>query len=377
VPTPTTLKIFDVEYTVEDDVPGVDGESAVIHLFGRDVEGIHCHVEVTGFTPYFCVPTEELRQQAEALANDSRITGVQHGEQSFDPDDPPLSKIETRLPKHVGELRGGFENPFEGDVLYPNRFLVDKEIVQCCQIDAPVDERVSAEDVQGVEDTDVANIPPRVCTIDIEVQQGGDGPSVISESGIEQARNAITAITLHDSYTDEYVVFVLEHDEWDHERRLGTDVDVAAVNTYSEERHLLQAVCENIGNMRPDVFTAWNVGFDAPYLVNRCMGMDLPAVYELSPLGRVYEMNGDGNFIDSSIKGMIIMDLIKMFKKTEFRDNESYTLRHIANEVLDEVGKLDVQDIDEVWKSDPEQFVRYNKIDVEAAVGINETRKIL
>jgi intein/homing endonuclease len=122
-------------------------------------------------------------------------------------------------------------------------------------------------------------------------------------------------------------------------------------------------------------------GFDTPYLVNWALRNDVNAVYGLSPTRDVYEMNGNGNWINSDLKGRLLIDLMEMYKKCKIHELPSYSLEDVAEEEEVAVGKLSLEDtldvpegepaIDYAWKEYPETFVEYSVRDVKAAVGVN------
>jgi len=290
----------------------------------------------------------------------------------------------------VGDLRELFEDPFEADVSFPVRFLVDHDAYQWIEVPDDYQNPVDAAGVTiDLDDKDVPDEtpPPRICTYDIEVEQGGSGPPVVSEEGTENADNPITAITAHDSYTDEYEVWVLAHRDWDaSDSEAARNAVECPVSVYSNPVDVAGFFVEWVIERDFDILSGWNAAsFDHPYFVNYCLSNGIHQVYDLSPTGDVYSMNGNGNWINSSLKGRMLVDLLEMYKKTEIHELDSYRLADVAIEEDVGVDKLAIEDeidvpegepaIDWAWEHHPEIFVEYSLRDVKACVGINEESK--
>jgi DNA polymerase I len=369
-----TLKFVDLYHEVQDSEP-------VIHLFGRDSDAERWHIEVHGFYPYFCVHRDISNEVFNSLNNDHRVRSVE-----FEEDDDlygdGLWRVEVLEPKHIRELRDEFDDPQEADVKYTDRFLVDTGIKQGFEV--PVDARdnpIHYTDIEPVdEDLDVT---PRVCTLDIEVQMSDEGHSVVSEEGTELARQPITAITAHDNYEDEYQVWVLVHENWvdDTERisQLHEEIDgVGEVQVFHDERSLLQDFVQYVKVYKFDILTGWNSNnFDIPYLVNRCLKeQGVFSIMEWSPTRDVNTMNGEGKWLNSDLKGIMLFDMMVGVKKTQVHELKSYSLSNVAAELLD-IDKLTIGDIDNAWRESPKEFIKYNVRDTEAVVKIDRKIGIL
>jgi DNA polymerase I len=382
----------------------------ILHVFGRDQSYQRHHVAIEGERPYFCVRQSEWIERGEQVAEDDRILDVVSEDVRGRPetaiDGEPLLRVICREPSDVGDLRELFDDPFEADVLFPVRFLVDYGVYQWIEVPDDFGDTIHVDDVTLNLSSSMVpeeTPPPRVCTYDIEVRQGGGGAPVVSEEGTEQARNPITAITAHDSYTDDYTLWILAHDDWDADdskaAREAVDASVAdssdesahrnsssamncEVSVYKNARNVAGLFAEYVVERDFDVLTGWAAsGFDHPYYVNYCLNNNVNSIYELSPTGDVYPMNGDGNWINSSLKGRLLVDLLDMYQKTKVHSLDSYRLEDVAIHEDVSVGKLAIEDeldvpegepgIDYAWQHHPEVFVEYSLRDVQAAVGIN------
>jgi len=120
------IAVMQVDYTIEG---RGDDEHPVIHVFGRTPDSDLVHVKVYEFRPYFYAPTETLTDGR--LAEYDRITGWDETNENGDPYESirgqRLTKVYGQTPRDVGQIRDEFDH-YEADILFPNRFLIDKDI---------------------------------------------------------------------------------------------------------------------------------------------------------------------------------------------------------------------------------------------------------
>jgi len=339
---------------------------------------------------------------ADRFSNDERIISVEtedhRGRQETAIDGEPLLRVVCREPSDVDDLAEVVDDPFEADIPLPTRFLIDMAHTQWIQLseDALQKDTVSTNEIHlpSYDDTGgnqpPEDVPPlRNCIYDIEVQQGGNGPPVVSKEGTEKANNDITAITAYDTYTMGYHSWILLHDSWDAEdtqeiREYAENTDVPCeVSIYQNPRDVVAQFTRWVIERDFDSLVAWNgAGFDHPYLVNYGLKNGVGAIKQLSPTRHAYPMDGNGSWINSSLKGRLLLDLMVLYKKTRVAELDSYRLTDVANAEGLSVGKLSIEDevdvpndvpaIDYVWKEHPEVFFEYSLKDVRACVGIND-----
>ena len=160
---------------------------------------------------------------------------------------------ETVYKKYYGDsnlrhfLKKKVQNTFEMDVSLENRYLIDNY-------------------------DKLPDYEPRVMHLDIETDWGLDTVS---------ADKAITAITIWDSYENEYITYsyMEGEDSWEEGNW--------SVCICSSETEMLDTFIEDFIEIDPDIISGWNVlHYDIPYLVNRMyrLGID-PS--QLSPVGEV------------------------------------------------------------------------------------------
>jgi DNA polymerase elongation subunit (family B) len=399
-PQTETLHLMSIEYEERWGEP-------IVHLWCRDENDKKVWVEVEGHKPSFYIHEDAASTR---IKNHDWVTSVEAGYESIRGDS--LVRIETQLPKHVGggrdigkPLRDYFERTWEADVFYGNRFLIDTGIETHFEVSMDDtyepqscrgDYRVHVDDISPVDDPNW-RATPRVVTVDIEV---------LSPDGFPEAEDAnypVTAITAHDSHTDEYTVWVLRHEGWTHSdteiRNLAIDnrpatvelddgsitANVSDVRVFANEAQMLDDFNNYIGNAEPDMLGGWNSSatdngdaFDYPYLIHRCQSCNVYSFDQWSPLEQVWTSRRGTGELRPGAKGVEFFDLLQSYKKTRWsKPKGGYSLENIADlELPLSEGKLEIDDIDTAWKEDPGTFLEYNIRDVQATVAIDRAAEV-
>jgi DNA polymerase elongation subunit (family B) len=287
--------------------------------------------------------------------------------------DESLVRLTCGVPNDVGKLREYFDETWEADVLFPQRFLIDTDIrtgVEAPQTDGSPT-KVHVDDLEPLDEDEVPDVKPRMVVLDIEVKSEGGVPDT------ELVEQPVTAISAYDNYDDEYREWVLEHEEWgerpDFDENLPDGMKDVQVDVYSNETTMLDEFHEYVINRRVDLLSGWNAdGFDFPYLINRSNEINAHNVHDWSPLGQTFTTKSN----TPVVKGIELFDMLEAYEETQFHEKKSYSLEYIANDELG-FGKEDVADIDEAWMHDPAQFVKYNLRDSEAVVEIERSQQII
>ncbi|AZQ13485.1 DNA polymerase domain-containing protein [Halorubrum sp. PV6] len=381
------LMITQIDYAVEG--YGSD-EYPVVHVFGRrPVEGGDDaveHVRVIGVEPYFYVPTADLdRDPTEAY---DVVIGTREENVAGEPYESirgePLTRIVTRTPRDVGSIRDDFETSFEADILFPNRFLIDNGLNGGLRVE---ERRLDDED--GTIQVHEGHLEPaaveadmRVNTFDIEVDDRRGFP--------EDGEEPIICLTSHDSYDDEYVVWLYDAPEaevpapedlpeykgivGDENERLNFEV-----RTFEEEAAMLDAFVDYLQDTDPDLMTGWNFeDFDAPYVLDRLELLDETCEYDLdidrlSRIGEVWRSGWGG----PDIKGRVVFDLLYAYKRTMFTELESYRLDAVGERELGVGKERYTGDIGDLWEQDPERLLEYSIRDVELCVEIDRKQDVI
>ncbi|MUW14536.1 hypothetical protein GJ633_07505 [Halorubrum sp. CBA1125] len=390
------LMITQIDYAVEG--YGSD-EYPVVHVFGRrpiaDGDDVVEHLRVLGVEPYFYVPTDEL--DGDPVEEYDVVIGTREENPEGEPYESirgePLTRIVTRTPRDVGNIREDFETTFEADILFPNRFLIDNGLKGGIRV-----EERRLEDEDGTIQVHEGHLEPatvdadlRVNTFDIEVDDRRGFP--------EDGEEPIICLTSHDSFDDEYVVWlydapeaeipppddlpdyegIVAGDDWDD----GEGDDDATlefeVRTFAEEGAMLDAFVDYLDETDPDVLTGWNFeDFDAPYLLDRMEALDDGSRYDLSVdrLSRIDEVWRSG-WGGPDIKGRVVFDLLYAYKRTMFTELESYRLDAVGERELGVGKERYAGDIGDLWEQDPERLLEYSIRDVELCVEIDRTQDVI
>ncbi len=372
--------VTQVDYTIEG---SGDDEYPVIHVFGRTRENALVHARVHDFQPYFYAPAENVTEGR--LREYDRITGWEE----TGPDGEPyesirgrnLVKIFGQTPRDVGRIRDDFEH-YEADILFPNRFLIDKDVtggvrVPAREIEDGSDRRTLRVHHEEVDPVEVA-ADLRVNTFDIEVDDRSGFP--------EDGEEPIICLTSHDSYRDEYVAWLYDAPDgpvpptelpgYDPIEDRDIDVNVCVFET---EEAMLEAFLDYIDDTDPDLACGWNfTDFDAPYLIDRLDrldgGTDRDLDYNrLSRVDTVWRSDWQG----PDVKGRVVFDLLYAYQRTQFTELESYRLEEVGQQELG-VGKERYPgDIGDLWEQDPERLLEYNLRDVELCVELDRDQDII
>ncbi|WP_096394060.1 DNA-directed DNA polymerase [Halorubrum trapanicum] len=384
------LMITQIDYAVEG--YGSD-EYPVVHVFGRrpaehvedaDHDVVE-HLRVLGVEPYFYVPTADLDR--DPVEEYDVVIGTREENPDGEPYESirgePLTRIVTRTPRDVGNIRDDFATSFEADILFPNRFLIDNGLNGGIRV-----EERRLDDGEGTIQVHEGHLEPaevdaemRVNTFDIEVDDRRGFP--------EDGEEPIICLTSHDSYDDEYVVWLYDAPEAevpppedlpDYEGIVGDGEELNfEVRTFEEEAAMLDAFVEYIRETDVDVMTGWNFeDFDAPYLLDRMEVLDEESEYDLSVdrLSRIGEVWRSG-WGGPDIKGRVVFDLLYAYKRTMFTELESYRLDAVGERELGVGKERYTGDIGDLWEQDPERLLEYSIRDVELCVEIDRAQDVI
>jgi len=345
------IAINQVEYSNAPDGP-------VIHIFGRDIRGKAVRLDITGFRPYFYIPAD----QAESTAHSASII-VEPGTIYRSILGEPLRRLYTRIPTQVRIERERYRH-FEADIPFATRYMIDSGLTG--GVSAPQ----TTVDYHEVAPARV-DTPARICILDIECEDERGFP--------DPQRDAITCITCHDSFDNDYTTFLLAAGGTPEEitkKELAGGLkngcfqkETHTICTYADEVAMLKAFVVYITARDPDVLSGWNfVEFDMPYITGRMEKLGLRS----DALARL-----QGQTERNALRGRALFDLLTAYKKMHSSQKESYRLDAIAWE---EVGEQKVRytgTISDLWKKQPALLVEYNFKDVELCVAINKKDNII
>ncbi|MEZ3115126.1 DNA-directed DNA polymerase [Halobaculum sp. MBLA0147] len=393
--TPVELMVTAVDYTVEG--RGSD-QYPVVHVFGRTPDDELEHVRVVGVEPYFYVPTADVADRDLVSEYDVVLDTREHP--GGDPDaerfesirGEPVTKVTTRTPRDVGQIRDDFETTYEADILFPNRFLVDHDVTAGLRVerrrideddpDSPL--QVTAEHLEAADvDADL-----RINTFDIEVDDRNGFP--------ENGEEPIVCLTSHDSYRDEYVLWLYDAPEGPGAAVPDAELEAAfeeyefvsddttqdpsvRLERFDTEEAMLDAFLSYLNDTDPDLTTGWNFeDFDAPYLFDRMEELDPRSEYDLSPdrASRVDETWRSG-WGGPDVKGRVVFDLLYAYQRNQFSELDSYRLDAVGELELGVGKERYTGDIGDLWEEDPRRLLEYNLRDVELCVEIDRQQNLI
>ncbi|MCU4800210.1 hypothetical protein OB920_07495 [Halobacteria archaeon HArc-gm2] len=368
--------VTQVDYTIEGNG---DDEYPVVHVFGRTSENDAVHARVYDFRPYFYAPVDSVSD--DRLRQYDRITGWEEFDEKGEPYESirgeRLVKIFGQTPRDVGQIRDEFDH-YEADILFPNRLLIDKGITGGVRVPAREEDDGSLRVHHAEIEPAAVQADPRVNTFDIEVDDRHGFP--------EDGEETIICLTSHDSYDDEYVVWLYEDPDnvagpeaLERYEPISGDFD-ADVRIFEREEAMLEAFLDYVDETDPDILTGWNFDdFDAPYFLDR--------LEELQDYNHDYDLNSDrlsridevwrSNWQGPNVKGRVVFDLLYAYQRTQFSELDSYRLDAVGEVELG-VGKERYKgDIGDLWEEDPERLLEYNLRDVELCVELDREQGII
>lgn len=370
---------------VEQTQPPNTGRTDIV-LYARTSANPDERIEIiaTGFSPYFYAPADEVEARRQTLLGLDCINEVaSETEQSLAGE--PVRRVGVPKPQDVRAARQLFDETWEADVHFTNRFRIDTGVRAYIEVpdeylgdgpnEVPYDEIDYLEGglgaVEGggnVSETGLHEVEPRVVTLDIEVDDRGDG---FPTGGEER----ILSIVAHDSYTGETAGFIDGDGRPIHEMFPdGAPDGVDSLDVRPNEQQMLIAFRSWFTSMDPDLITGWNVAdFDMTYLIQRMGRVNEVNKDALSPLG----WSGVTNRGEPRIKGRTIYDLLTVYKKNSRTELDSYRLDNVAQ---DELGAEKIEfsgSYYDLYENDPEKFIRYNALDVSLVVDINREAEVI
>jgi len=197
----------------------------------------------------------------------------------------------------------------------------------------------------------------RIYTIDIEVESEYGFPHV------DDADEKMICITIKDQIKKQFLVWGMA------DYKVSKD-NVSYVKC-KDEKDLLIKFLKFWREYTPDVVTGWNSKyFDMPYLINRTKKvLGEHVIKRYSPWDLVDESTAYHNGRQVTffrLLGIAQLDYLQLYAKFTIKNQERYTLDHIAFVELGEQKDKNPYDTFKEWyQNDIQSFIDYNIIDVE------------
>lgn len=412
------LHLITQEYTVESG--GRKMAEPIVHLICRDESLQRRVIEVEGFRPSFYISLDEFLAKFGAVTTERRIVAIgvpdlpdqpleienslkgetkvfieeDGGKESLEGE--PMVRLYLKSPSEVSELRDFFTTTWEADIPFTKRFLIDTGIINGIEIPQGAT-RVRWENwpwhsesegyKRDIHPCDPPDAPAHLLTFDIEVETQGEGVPDPS-----RAKKPINAIAAHDSYTNEYVGWILRSPEWSFregiqslgamfEEECSERIDIdSEIRAFSDESRMVEDFVQWVADRDFDMATGWNVdGFDIPYVIKRSYNLSKFNIRDWSPFRemQVWPGNQEGT-ARFRTKGLVVFDMLTGYKKTQWQKLRSYSLAFISERELGtEQAKLEVESYDDAWHQEPFLFMAYNLRDTQAVIEIEGAKDVI
>jgi DNA polymerase I len=371
------FQILDANYTYDSD------RNPLVQLFGTTPQGKSVTCRVAGFRPYFYAGVEEDRSRSaleDLLALGLEVEEVERFLPiGFQTTPQKMLKITTHDPKEVRSLREkakevtGIKAVYETDILFKNRFLIDRSLGGMGWVEAPIPEwtAVAGGAAAGASSSASAlppihvealhpvshetNAPLRFMSFDIEcLPDQGEMPKA------EKSPVILISMAFEPKYQGNKTMVLV-----------GKSIDCPRSDTRAcqDEYDLLAQFISIVRDYNPDILAGYNSNeFDFPYLQERCrqnhvearVGRDNNSWYIRKIVSRT----------DVSITGRVVVDLLPIIRTSY--SLKQYTLRNAAAELLKmEKYDVDPKEIEGLWSESGEglrRFISYSRRDAVLAL---------
>jgi DNA polymerase, archaea type len=388
------FQILDADYEV------VNDSGPVIRLFGRGADGKSVCCFVPDFEPYFYLKASGDLHAVARLVKDTfgQVTKVEivgkFEPVGYQKTKKEMLRITTHLPRDVPEIRDdilklrevmkaeGKWEVYETDILFRNRFLIDKSLGGMVWVSAEgksvdparyfragssgnsrcenfaCDSSIIASGFQRIENLTIA--PLKYLSFDIECLPLDGGMPSPDVSPI---------IMISFAFEPEYrghktLVLVAKPAE-------GMDADVISCR---DETEMLNRFFEIFCEYDPDIIVGYNhQDFDIPYITDRVKALVAKGEAINPVVGRDGSKIGYRKFgliTRTEFKGRVVVDALPLVRRAF--SLKQYTLRVVSKELLSR-EKLDVPplEMEEYWVDTGDkfrQFVDYSRRDSELAL---------
>jgi DNA polymerase I len=387
------FQILDADYEIVDSSP-------VIRLFGRGADGKSVCCFVPDFEPYFYLKASGDLHAVARLIKDTfeQVKKVEIVEK-FEPvgyqkTKKEMLRITTSLPRDVPEIRDeilkirdvlraeGDWQVYESDILFRNRFLIDRDLGGMVWVSAegkPVDPArylragsagssrcenfacdasFLASGLKRVENLTIA--PLKYLSFDIECLPFDGGMPSPDVSPI-----VMISFSFEPEYKGHKTLILLA--------KPAVDMD-GDVLPCKDETEMLNRFFEILCEYDPDIVAGYNhQDFDIPYITDRVKTLTGKGEIINPVVGRDGSQIGYRRFgliTRTELKGRVVVDALPLVRRAF--SLKQYTLRAVSKELLNR-EKLDVPplEMEEHWNDSGEKFrkfVDYARRDSELAL---------
>jgi len=130
---------------------------------------------------------------------------------------------------------------------------------------------------------------------------------------------------------------------------------------YGTEKEIIRKFMQYLRDV--DIVTAWNISFDLPYIILRCEKNCQLSFRHASPLNLRPYIDLNKNVV--RIPGLVVLDLLTLYRVLTYGNREFYSLAYIAKLELGEEKLEKGEYFGEIFRTDLVRALRYNIDDVE------------
>jgi DNA polymerase-2 len=326
----------------------VEAGRPVVHLYGRLDSGETFLLRDTRQVPCFWIRASDAagaRDQGAVRQLEEPRRRTMRGE--------ALVRVEVEFPSDVPPLRqrlseAGIE-PFEPDVRFAYRYLIDRGIRGALEILGPAHPGQGVEAVFQDPDVRPAAWAPHLSVLSLDIETDPSASRVLS-------------VAISGCGVDEVLLVAPDG-----------DCPGGAVGLPGE-RELLAAFVRRVREIDPDVLTGWNVVLAVLLRRARSLGLELALGRGPEPL-RLRSSRSPGRSREALLAGRLVMDGIDLLRGAFVRI-EDYSLNGAAREILGKEKTIAGRDraarILHAYRHDRRRFVEYNRADARLVLEILE-----
>ena len=324
-------------------------DRSFVLLYGR-LENGESFVTINSFKPFFYIKENDLENAKKISSFEFERCSLTNFQKE------KVVKIILDIPADVPNLRKQFSEEnietYEADIRFPYRFMMEKGIKGCLEIEGDYKEEEYVNRVYREPELKSCNnydIKLRILSMDIEVGNNGQ----------------IYCISL--VYDDKKLSLV-------YNKKIKNSIFC------ENEEDLIEKFKDYILEIDPDIITGWNViDFDFDFLKGKFIEHKIDFKLGRDNSKSKIKIEKDF-FVDSKmdVAGRVVLDGLNLIRKS-FVKLDNYKLETAAQKFLSS-GKLinlGIEDIDKIWEKNPERLVKYNIKDSELVLEILEKSKII
>ncbi len=367
------MQILDCDYTMLNGKP-------LIRIFGKTAEGKTLCIFTNGFLPYFYLLPhgndfgkikEELKRRYDVSFEEcERILPIGYGPAK------KVLKIIGKDPGKIPEIKEyvkKFGTPYEADILFKYRYMVDHGLKGMCWISAEgkyvgtKTVRCKAFEAEKIIPIDKQeNTPLKYMALDIECMTDDERrlPDADKDNII------IMSLAFFPDYKGkEKITFIA--------KRIG--FASRGVICFDNENDMLKKFSEILQDFDPDILIGYNINnYDLPYIVKRLDVLQLP-----KDLGRaekqVFLKKLQAGLVPS-IVGRTVVDPYEILKRDPWVKFKRYDLGTVAKALLNE-DKIEIngiREMREMWNNgNMKKFIDYSQRDAELVLKLIIEKNLL